>query len=921
MRFIIGLLCLTLSFLWGFQVFAQSVKPSVAFMYSEPPDQVLYTYDWIVVDPDVFTPEKIKERFYVKRRGKLIAYFSLGEVEPFRKFFKHVRKSWILGKNKAWKSFVVDLRNKECFEFMLKKASALLKSYDGIFLDTLDSYQMVLPKKEWKSYERRKVEFIKALRRNYPKKIIMVNRGFDVYPQVKSLIDAVVVESLYKGLDAKLNYVDVGNRERQWLLDKLKKIKEEKPVVVIDYLPSNKEQEARRVAKRLIKEGFIPWVADKNLTEVGEGVFHILKRKILLVYDSSLEIPDESDVHRLIQLPLEWLGYEPVVVSVGDFSEKSLTSDVKGVVVWNIRGKKNKDKVIKLLLKAKKRGIKVFIVDLSVFSPEQLKHLNFELVSNRKPEEVPKIVYKGRTYGFEIKAYPFPTDSFVNPKGKYTPLLVLENSVGQKFIPVAITPWGGYGYSGYLLKDMFNDSLWVFDPFWLFSEVFGRLPFAPDVTTESGRRIMTVHLDGDGFADKSFVEYGKYVGEVLREKIFKVYKVPHTVSVIVGEVDPRGLYPKKAKKLMEVAKSIFSLPNVEPASHTYSHPFNWIDVYRMSMGLKPTDKRNLKYGYHLPIPGYVPSVKKEIDYSLEFIDKYLAPNGKKAKVLLWSGDCAPPPPVVERTYKLGVYNVNGGDTTIDDTFPYLCKVSPMGINKGKFFQVYAPVQNEEVYTKGWKIKDGYVRVISTFKLTDKPRRLKPISIYYHFYSAQFPLSFNALKKVYDWAMRQGTVPMFLSEYAQRVLEFRGASIAESNRDGNMYFCSSGSLKTVRLEGKGGIPSIDKSQGVVGYRRINGRIYVFLDDSRCRRIVFVNRDDNDFVLVSSNGMVKDFRKDVERGYYRLVLHSEVLPLKADLRVADTCSLRVGNGVNLKRKGGMVEVEARKKKVTVEAVCKR
>jgi hypothetical protein len=69
------------------------------------------------------------------------------------------------------------------------------------------------------------------------------------------------------------------------------------------------------------------------------------------------------------------------------------------------------------------------------------------------------------------------------------------------------------------------------------------------------------------------------------------------------------------------------------------------------------------------------------------------------------------------------------------------------------------------------------------------------------------------------------------------------------------------------------------------------------------------------------MVKDFRKDIERGYYRLVLRSEVLPLKADLRVADTCSLRVGNGVNLERKGGMVEIEARKKKVTVEAVCKR
>ncbi|WP_457680833.1 bifunctional glycoside hydrolase 114/ polysaccharide deacetylase family protein [Thermovibrio sp.] len=919
MKYITGLLCLILSLVSFSPLLAQEVKPSVAFIYSEPPDQLLYTYDWVVVDPDNFTPKMIKERFYLKKRGKIIAYFSLGEAEPFRKYFKDFKKEWFIGKNKVWNSYIVDLRNEECFNFLLKKAKELLRNYDGIFLDTLDSYQEVLPKDKWPEYERAEVEFIKTLRSLYPNKLILINRGFEIYDKVKDSINAVVAESLYKGLGKNLAYTEVPKEDREWLLKRLSLIKKEKPVIVIDYLPPNKDREARELARKLMEKGFIPWITDKELSHVGEGVYHIVKRKILLIYDSYFEIPDESDIHRLTQLPLEWLGYKPVVINVKDFSEKSLTPEVKGVIVWSIHGRKNQDKVIRLLARAIKKGIKVFIVDLSIFPNEDLPQLGIKVYPNLRPQEVPKIVYTGKTYGFEIKAYPYPIDTFVKPEGKFTPLLILKNSANQEFIPVAITSWGGYGYYNYLLKDMFNDSLWIFDPFWLFSKAFGELPFAPDITTESGRRIMTVHLDGDGFADKSDVEPGKYVGEVLRDKIFKVYKVPHTVSVIVGEVDPHGLYPKKAPELMKIARSIFSLPNVEPASHTYSHPFNWIDVYLMSIGLKPTSNRNLEYGYHLPIPGYTPNIKTEINYSIEFINKYLAPPGKKAKVLLWSGDCAPPPPVVKRTYDIGVYNVNGGDTTIDDTFPYLCRVSPMGINKGKYFQVYAPIQNEEVYTHDWKVKDGYVRVISTFKLTDKPRRLKPLSLYYHFYSATNPLSFNALKTVYNWAMKQEKTPMFLSQYAQRVLEFRGASIAVGNFDNNLYFCTSGNLKTVRLEGVKGIPDIQKSKGVVGYRKINGRLYIFLDNSRCRKIVLSKNDKNQFVLVDSNAIVEDFK--VKGTFYYLKLHSEVSPLQAEFRVSNECTVKLNGEGKITKEGGLLKVETESKEISLEATCQR
>jgi TM1410 hypothetical-related protein. len=41
------------------------------------------------------------------------------------------------------------------------------------------------------------------VKKTFPDKKIILNRGFEVVPQVKDYIDAVVAESLFHGLDTK----------------------------------------------------------------------------------------------------------------------------------------------------------------------------------------------------------------------------------------------------------------------------------------------------------------------------------------------------------------------------------------------------------------------------------------------------------------------------------------------------------------------------------------------------------------------------------------------------------------------------------------------------------------------------------------------------------------------------------------------
>jgi hypothetical protein len=104
--------------------------------------------------------------------------------------------------------------------------------------------------------------------------------------------------------------------------------------------------------------------------------------------------------------------------------------------------------------------------------------------------------------------------------------------------------------------------------------------------------------------------------------------------------------------------------------------------------------------------------------------------------------------------------------------------------KGEWFQTYAPMQNENVYTNNWTGPFyGFERVIETFEMTERPLRLKPVNIYYHTYIASKRASIASLHKVYGWAQeqlrQQQLHPIYTSEYIERTLDWRRATVART----------------------------------------------------------------------------------------------------------------------------------------------
>jgi hypothetical protein len=149
-------------------------------------------------------------------------------------------------------------------------------------------------------------------------------------------------------------------------------------------------------------------------------------------------------------------------------------------------------------------------------------------------------------------------------------------------------------------------------------------------------------------------------------------------------------------------------------------------------------------------------------------------------------------------------------------------VAPFGIPRGRYFQVYAPNQNENVYTSLWQGRYyGYERVIETFELTETPRRLKPVNIYYHTYSATKTASLAALHKVYAWALGQPLHPVYASEYIERVLDFNRAVVVRTAAGWRVR--GLGALRTVRAPRSLGYPQGD----IAGYALHGDEVYLHL----------------------------------------------------------------------------------------------
>lgn len=292
----------------------------------------------------------------------------------------------------------------------------------------------------------------------------------------------------------------------------------------------------------------------------------------------------------------------------------------------------------------------------------------------------------------------------------------------------------------------------------------GPMP-VPDVTTRDGRRLFYSHIDGDGFATPSSFKGHPLCAELIRERILKVFPFPITVSVIESEIRAQAAgYPtEQANRFADMARSIFALPNVQPASHSFSHPYQW-DPKDPNPGIYTEPHMPLRPEIDYPVVDSVREIKGSIDY----INETLLPKGKKVELMLWSGNCRPGEQALRVCRELGVENMNGGNTIVGRRYLGMAGIAARVMPWGDELQIHAANQNEFMYANGWTgpFFGGFADVIDTFERTDSQRRTKPVNVYYHFYSATSLSSLRASEKIHHWCAENDLHSVTALDYAR-----------------------------------------------------------------------------------------------------------------------------------------------------------
>jgi polysaccharide biosynthesis protein PelA len=618
-----------------------------------------------------------------------------------------------------------------------------------------------------------------------------------------------------------------------------------------------------------------------------------VKRQILALYDSRQEGASHlTRIHKLAEMPLNHLGYVVVYHDVNDpLPTGEALKPYRAVLSWFVEPIAQPAAYVAWLDDATAGGLKyVMVGEIAPREADEMMPVINRILARiglQHGGNFVDLTYRAKVttldpdmVGFEQKidkVIPgFPVVALRSQLARAHLTIEAPTAAGvQRSVVIATSEGGGFAAQNFTVTlDPNTDRLgWLLNPFQFFKLALGdeRFPI-PDVTTMSGRRIYFSQIDGDGWNNITEVE--RYREQqmlssevILKEAIAPYPDLPVSVGLIAGDAQPFfGGTPGAAK----IARQLFALPQVEVASHTHTHPYNWsffesynrakeeqmVANYRppaqpirervSELLLKAAGKpyTNSRYDPYIAGTDDLPRtyLRKPFDLELEVrgalkFSEGLAPAGKKAKLYLWSGDTTPFEGAVRATRQAGARNINGGDSRLDREYPSVAYVPSISRPVGRERQIYAVNSNENTYTNEWTGPyAGQMMLEHTLRNTDTPRRLKGFNLYYHMYSGEKQAALAAIKRFLDMARSTDVIPIAASDYAAVADDYFVTEIEQVELFA-WAVKSRGTMQTVRFDDAEQLAvDLERSTGVLGSNRHEGSLYVTLDSAIERAVV-------------------------------------------------------------------------------------
>ncbi|PTR17415.1 hypothetical protein C8R31_101578 [Nitrosospira sp. Nsp2] len=818
-RFRVGWLLLPFLFMTSAVLAAETgglEQRDIVFYYgSRPPVEDLRHFDQIVIQPSQILPHE--KTALLNLDALVFAYVSFGEVARNSEDMPRIKTKWSIGINPAWNSLVMDMTDPAWHDYLLEQHFGRLwqDGYRAFFLDTVDSYLIVTSEgKIREEQETGLVALLAEVKRRFPGCKLILNRGFEVLDRASQYADGMVAESLFHGFDPVTGkHAPTKEENRAWLLNQLNRAQNEfkVPVTVLDYVEPGNWAEAEKTAQQIVKLGFMPWVANGDLTWLGQGRLRLASRKLLAIINGTPAQQMDQELFRHAAMPLEYLGLalDYWYIDQLPLPIEPLVGRYAGIIAWlngeALDSNGRYESVCARLKPEVDAGLPVVFVghlpsgvacrDLIDYQGDlqpATDSLELGAVSDRlgRPDNAP-VVGSGTP---DVRA-----------RDRNDAWLTLSD--GEKsFHPIAVSAWGGYALHPHIISESASGRRdWLLDPFSFFQAAL-RLPVQPvfDMTTENGRRLGLIEVRGDRLFVKD--EQGVEAIDRLRAWIEK-NGAPVTLGVIEAEVNDE----QHREKLRQFA----AMPQVRLASHTYSHPFYW-GVFE---GKKDADQQ--PYRYSVFMQDYAADITRETGGTVTFLQS-IAP--QSPTLLIWSGDGKPGPATLAAAQKAGLAHYGGGGLRWQSGPLSLADLSPAVRPTEWGPQVLTPLTGEPLFAQLWYGEAlNFGKVSDWNHQLDLGRRLRVSSISIHADAFLHARGAELLDQLVEQQREENLLGVWVHEYAQRVRAFQTASIAR-DLDGN-WLLFGDALRTVRLPVSETPPEI--SGDVIGYSDLHASRYIFL----------------------------------------------------------------------------------------------
>lgn len=631
----------------------------------------------------------------------------------------------------------------------------------------------------------------------------------------------------------------------------------------------------------------MPLIPLHRWTPVFAAEINQIPRTVLAIYDGARETsPDQTRIHKWLELPLNYLGFRLEYRNVEEMiAERASHQKIVFAVTWFDAPVQNPLQWERWLDQFAEGRLRIAVIGKTGF-PETHDPLLSRLGLRLEGRIPVTFATDFRIFDPGIAFFERRPDAVVPPfsvlkttNSRVRPLLgIHDRRSAITGVLAASNPNGAFVVDDFALstEPVTGTSQWLIDPIRFFEFAYD-LPLrpVPDVTTLNGRRILISHIDGDGWNNRSHVKLPDnstpIAAEVLRERLIKPFPgLPVTVGIIAGDIDPLLGGDAEAR---ESARKILAMPQVDAGVHTYTHPFVW-DVFaggnvddetawanenktalppwqRIAIVLR--DKLRQATGVYrgqvstesARLPRHY--AKNPFDLEQETAGAIaavnaIAPAGRPASLYQWSGDALPFEAAVASVAQTGVAAINGGDSRMDRVYPSMSHLSAIARPVGEEKQIYAIDGNDYLFTDGWRANYASVdRIRETIERSDRPRRLKGIDIYYHAFLGEREAAVSSMEKLISDMLASNTAPVRAVNYV-RIAEGFFSTEINALSSTSWQIANRGELQTLRFDHSTGWDvDLERSEGVIGRKKINGSLYVHLDPMVATPVVAISRE--------------------------------------------------------------------------------